>query len=240
MRKIFISAGHSNKPGRDMGASSGSNVEGILAVEFRRMLVEELNKIGINPIVDSDNTILSESINFFRNITSSDSIVLDIHFNSGPSTATGTETLIPAEYTETERMLAHEISKCISGIMSIPMRGSTKGLQGVKTELESHHGRLGWMRLRGENVLMEICFISNPREMSVYHTKKREIASAVAQILRKAAVGNEVSVLYYTVKSGDSLWKIANQNGVRVDQLKIWNNLIDDNISIGQRIMIYK
>jgi membrane-bound lytic murein transglycosylase D len=43
----------------------------------------------------------------------------------------------------------------------------------------------------------------------------------------------------YRVKSGDFLGKIARQYGVRVSQIKQWNGLRTNNISVGQRLTIY-
>ena len=43
----------------------------------------------------------------------------------------------------------------------------------------------------------------------------------------------------YRVRSGDYLGKIAAKYGVRVSQIKRWNNLRSNNLKIGQRLTIY-
>jgi membrane-bound lytic murein transglycosylase D len=43
---------------------------------------------------------------------------------------------------------------------------------------------------------------------------------------------------YYTVQKGDSLWNIAQINGVTIDQIKQWNNIPDGKIVPGQKIKI--
>lgn len=42
----------------------------------------------------------------------------------------------------------------------------------------------------------------------------------------------------YVVKNGDSLYKIANQFGVSVADLRKWNNLANDNLTVGQVLNI--
>lgn len=43
---------------------------------------------------------------------------------------------------------------------------------------------------------------------------------------------------YITVQKGDSLWNIAQENGISVDQIKQWNNLDGGKIFAGQKIKI--
>ena len=182
MRKIFISAGHSNTKGKDRGAIGNGYIEGDLTVEFRNLLVSELKKLGVKAIVDKDDSISSQTLNFFRNLTTNTCIVLDIHWNAANASATGTETLIPSQNTDFERRLAAKLSEVVANRLKIPLRGRHAGFSGVKTEAESHHGRLGWMRLTGENVLMEICFISNPNDMRSYQENKVQLASDIANV----------------------------------------------------------
>ena len=47
------------------------------------------------------------------------------------------------------------------------------------------------------------------------------------------------SKMYYRVKNGDYLGKIADKFGVRVSQIKRWNGLRNNNLKIGKRLVIF-
>lgn len=43
---------------------------------------------------------------------------------------------------------------------------------------------------------------------------------------------------YYTVKQGDTLWSIARENNITVNELKEINNLTSNLLSVGQQLKI--
>ena len=65
--------------------------------------------------------------------------------------------------------------------------------------------------------------------------KKTIIAGTLAGSLLFS--GNALAASY-TVKSGDSLWKISKNHNVSISQLKSWNNLSNDTIYPGQILTI--
>ena len=59
-------------------------------------------------------------------------------------------------------------------------------------------------------------------------------------LARKAVVKSSPNKQSYTVKSGDSLWKISQSQQVTVAQLMKWNNLTKQStLSIGKNLVIY-
>lgn len=233
MRNIYISAGHSNTKGRDMGAVGQGFIEGVEAAELRNIIYSELKKLGVTAIVDKDDSILADTLKFFKNLTDSKSIVIDIHFNSsGTDKATGTETLIPSGATQFEKELATELTKVMSETLGIKSRG-------VKSEADSHHGRLGFMRLTGENVLLEVCFISNKSDMESYRKNRFILGKKIAETLYNFAQENKTTTeKIHIVQKGDSLSKIVTLYKTTITKLKTDNNLQTDVIQIGQKLKI--
>ena len=49
---------------------------------------------------------------------------------------------------------------------------------------------------------------------------------------------NEQEELRHTVRAGDSLWSIANQYGTTIGNIKKWNGLVGDLITVGQSLIV--
>jgi N-acetylmuramoyl-L-alanine amidase len=176
-RKIFISAGHSNVSGRDRGALGvNGTIEGELTVALRKKVVSELNRLGANPITDIDRNVTRETVTFMiQNLVSRD-IAIDIHFNAATKTATGTEVLIPFKSSEFERHLGNLLSYNIATVLGIRNRG-------LKTEADSARGRLIFMTPNCENILIEVCFITNENDMKAYNEKQNQVATIIAKCI---------------------------------------------------------
>lgn len=239
---IGLSAGHSNQPGRDRGAAGNGYVEGILTVELREMVYSELKKLGITAIKDGNNTILQESINFFKTKINSEAIALEFHWNSSvKSEATGVETIVPANPEAKEILYAQQLSLIVRDTLNIPLRGN----RGMRTELETHHGKLGWMRMKCTNLLLEVCFISNAEDMESYQANKEILAKRIAQFLYNCA--NNVTfkdgssirkTITHVVQSGDTLTSIAKKYNTSILEIKKTNHLQGDFLLVGEDLTI--
>lgn len=77
-------------------------------------------------------------------------------------------------------------------------------------------------------------FVSNEDE--IYAFAKAEEEKGEKPLPELTATANRIT---YRVRSGDYLGKIANRYGVKVSQIKRWNNLRSSRINIGQRLYLY-
>lgn len=171
---IFPSAGHHDS---DPGAIANGYQENKLTKEMRELILQHLE--GEKVIIDQDHETNWQYQNRIK--PGSGSVILDIHFNSGPESATGTECFVNnSDFQNPDSLsfkMATEITEKTADTLCIPYRG-------VKSEKDTQHPRIGILNLgAGCAVLWEICFITNAEDMKQYQKYKKELAKEIAEIL---------------------------------------------------------
>lgn len=172
---IYISAGHHNA---DPGAVGNGYKEADLNKELRNAVIKELDLMKVKYIIDKDSETNTQ---YQRRIKpGSGSVLFDIHFNSSSNaTATGTEMIVAKNANKESKDMAKELLDVTVKLTGLRSRG-------VKTEADSHRGRLGILHTgAGISVLAEIAFISNKSDILAYKKALPELAKAYAKILKK-------------------------------------------------------
>lgn len=174
----FISAGHNPKGIKvDPGAVANGFHEADLAVEFRNLVVNLLQKRNVKVITDKDDERLGDYLKRIQ--TGSGSVVLEFHFDAAASTtATGTTALIGSDADRLDKAFAKELADTTAEVLSIKNRG-------VLSEKDSHRGSLGLMREQGIVALLELCFITNDKDLNSYFLNKNELAVKIADIVKR-------------------------------------------------------
>jgi N-acetylmuramoyl-L-alanine amidase len=111
---IHLVAGHDNV--RDPGAVSNHPIlktlkESELNIEFRNLLSLELEKLGVIHTKDNDSLPLRTVIADLTKTVKKEDLLIDIHFNAGPPTATGTEVIIKGNPNKFEREIAGNLAE---------------------------------------------------------------------------------------------------------------------------------
>lgn len=106
--------------------------------------------------------------------------MLDIHFNSSSNTsATGVETIVATDANVNSKNLAKDILQDVVEETKLKSRG-------VKSEKESHRGRLGILHTKsGMSVLLEVAFISNDKDIEAYKKSLNTLPARIAKTLKK-------------------------------------------------------
>ncbi len=91
-------------------------------------------------------------------------------------------------------------------------------------------------------VIVEYGFIDNPEDLARIQANYKEYVDAVVDAVIATANGQTIPSgqggNYYTVKSGDSLWSIANKYNTTVNELKSLNNLSSNILQVGQILVL--
>lgn len=179
MKKVFVSAGHSNTdPGAIGRTTAGGQIQEAKFVMAVRDAVSELLALRKIPHDTDggrgDNRPLREAVTEAR-AKGVDGPRVEFHLNSlegeRGKAATGIEVLARPEH----KALAQSLAAAVQGATGLPLRGD----KGWKPENSGQHHRLAFISNAG-GMICELGFVSNPRECDVLVDRFDALVKALA------------------------------------------------------------
>ena len=182
---IYLIAGHNSKGTGASGVRGTDEAE--MTIELRDDIADNLRRAGVKVTTDDDRKSLRSVLRWLGSIVRPNDVVVDIHFNAFHSTAAnGTEVFVSKNHTEREAKLARNILDAITESLGTRSRG-------VKTEDRSQHRSIGILSGRpakAVNVLIEVCFITSPSDVSKYNANYGKMLERISEVLMNEAYCN--------------------------------------------------
>ena len=241
--QVVIDAGHG---GSDSGAVSSSGVrEKDLTLMISQYMYEEFQKRGVpvTLIRNTDETI-SPTERVQRILAAygdnPNVVIISNHINAAGSGIQGAEGAEVIYALRNDDTLASNILTAL-GNAGQTMRKVYQRRYPSDTSKDYYfiHRNTG---SQTQPVIVEYGFIDNPEDLARIQANYKEYVDAVVDAVIATANGQTIPSgqggNYYTVKSGDSLWSIANKYNTTVNELKSLNNLSSNILQVGQVLVL--
>ncbi len=234
---VVIDAGHG---GNDSGAVGNGIVEKNLTLAISEYMYNRFKDLGV-PVamtrtMDEELTSSNRPQRALSKFGSGkDVIIISNHINAGG--ADGAEVIYALRNKST-------LSEAILNSLAIEGQESRKYYQ---RRLPGNPSKDYYYMLREtpntEAIIVEYGFLDNKKDSEDLKNNYKKYAEAVIRAVMNYKGLKYTPLLtdnYYVVKSGDTLWSIAKNAGISVDELKKINNLVSNNLSIGQTLKLDK
>ena len=233
-KKIVVDAGHG---GSDPGAT-GNIIEKEYNLKIANYIYNRLKELGI-PVEITRTTDVAitptDRVNKILNAfgDNKDVIVLSNHLNAGGGT--GAEVVYALRNNDTlSKLILEEISKEGQSIRKWYQRRLPSNPSKDYYFIHRNTGKT-------EPVLIEYGFVDNAKDANFIKNNWQDLAEAVVRAVSTYIGANYDQIgenSIYVVQRGDSLYSIAKKFNVGVEALKSANNLQNNLIRIGQKLVI--
>ena len=236
--KVVIDPGHG---GDDPGAVANNTNEKDLTKLISDYMYERFKELGVPVAITrtTDETVSpTERVNRIINAfgDSEDVIVISNHINSSSSSSSqGAEVIYALRNDDT---LAENILNALESAGQITRTFYQRRLPSdTSKDYYFIHRNTG----KTEPVLIEYGFINNIDDLNRIKNNYKKYVDAIVDAVIATKMGGSIppqGTITYIVKKGDSLYKIANEYGTTVAELKRINNLTSDLLTIGQILLV--
>jgi len=235
VKGIVVDAGHG---GSDPGASGNGIVEKEYNLRIANYIYNRLRELGLPVYItrSTDETLNpTDRVNRVLNAFGNDEnvIVLSNHLNAGGGT--GAEVVYALRNNDTlSKLILEEIAKEGQSIRKWYQRRLPSN---PSKDYYFIHRQTGVT----EPVLIEYGFVDNATDANFIKNNWQDLAEAVVRAVATyvgASYDGEGENSIYVVQRGDSLYSIAKKFNVSVDAIKASNNLQNNLISVGQKLVI--
>ena len=190
MGQIFISAGHGGAENGviDTGVRVAGTTEAQEMIQLRDMVAPELRSRGFSVLAVPDDLSLVQTISWINARSRSGDVALEIHADahSGPEARGASVFYID----QNEARKKHAELMLLALLRRVPQLLS----RGAKPDTATGVGSLAFCRrVRSSSLLMEIGFLTNPQDLELIQSRRREFALGIADGLAawSRAVGGD-------------------------------------------------
>ena len=232
---VVIDPGHG---GSDSGARGNNRLEKDYTLKISKYMYDRLKELGIPVYITREEDItlspterVNRVLNAFGN--NKDVIVISNHLNSGGGS--GAEVIYALRNSdEFARRILDNIEDTGQSTRRIYQRRLPSD---PSKDYYFMHRNTGVT----EPVIVEYGFIDDKNNINFLENNYKELAEAVIKSIaeyKNIPYTIPEQTLTYIVEKGDTLYKIANTYNTTVDELKDLNNLTDNNLFIGEQLLI--